>query len=58
MGLWRGIFRNVEELLESIREYLDNHDHEPKPFIWTVKASDILEKVKRTRRRALNRYSG
>jgi transposase len=45
--LRRGVFRNVEELLESIGEYIDNHNRQPKPFIWTAKASDILEKVKR-----------
>lgn len=43
----RGVFRNVEELLESIGEFIDNHNRQPKPFIWTAKASDILEKVKR-----------
>jgi len=25
------------------------HNTKPKPFIWTAKASDILEKVKRAR---------
>jgi len=45
--LRRSVFRNVEELLESIGEYIDNHNRQPKPFIWTAKASDILEKVKR-----------
>jgi transposase len=43
----RGVFRNVEELLESIGEFIDNHNGKPTPFIWTAKASDILEKVKR-----------
>jgi transposase len=47
--LRRGVFRNVEELLESIGDYIDNHNRRPKPFIWTAKASDILEKVKRAR---------
>jgi transposase len=47
--LRRGVFRNVEELLESIGEYIDHHNRRPKPFIWTAKASDILEKVKRAR---------
>ena len=47
--LRRGVFRNVEELLESIGEYIDNHNRKPKPFIWTAKTADILEKVKRAR---------
>jgi transposase len=47
--LRRGIFRNVEELMTAIGEYADHHNKNPKPFIWTAKASDILEKVKRAR---------
>jgi len=36
-------------LVETPRtgEHIDNHSRQPKPFIWTAKASDILEKVKR-----------
>lgn len=33
----RGVFRNIEELPESIGEYIDNHNRQPKPFIWTPK---------------------
>ena len=51
--LRRGIFRDVEELITAIGEYIDRHNDNPKPFVWTAKASDILEKVKRARR-ALN----
>src|SRR5471030_1696793 len=32
-----------------IGDYIDNHNDKPKPFIWTAKASDILERVKRAR---------
>ncbi|MGP6156775.1 MAG: IS630 family transposase, partial [Vulcanimicrobiaceae bacterium] len=28
---------------------IELHNREPKPFIWTASASDILEKVKRGR---------
>lgn len=45
----RGVFRDVEELITSIDSYVDKHNEQPKPFIWTAKASDILEKVKRAR---------
>jgi transposase len=51
--LRRGIFRDVEELIMAIGEYIDRHNDNPKPFVWTAKASDILEKVKRARK-ALN----
>jgi transposase len=47
--LRRGIFRDVEELITAIGEYIDKHNDKPKPFVWTAKAADILEKVKRAR---------
>lgn len=46
----RGIFRDVEELIMAIGEYIDKHNDNPKPFVWTAKAADILEKVKRARK--------
>jgi len=48
--LRRGVFRGVEELIRAIGDYVDHHKRQPKPFIWTAKATDILEKVKRARR--------
>jgi transposase len=48
--LRRGVFRDVEELVVAIGDYIDHHNENPKPFIWTAKANDILEKVKRARR--------
>jgi transposase len=47
--LRRGIFRDVEELIMAIGNYIDKHNDNPKPFVWTAKASDVLEKVKRAR---------
>ena len=47
--LRRGVFRSVEELIAAIDQYIDRHNENPKPFIWTAKATDILEKVKRAR---------
>jgi transposase len=47
--LRRGVFRDVEDLIMAIGDYIDKHNDRPKPFIWTAKASDILEKVKRAR---------
>ena len=47
--LRRGVFRDVEELITAIDQYVDRHNEAPKPFIWTASASDILEKVKRAR---------
>jgi len=51
--LRRGVFRDVEELIMAIEGYIDRHNEDPKPFIWTAKANDILEKVKRAKK-ALN----
>ena len=48
--LRRGIFRDVEELIMAIGDYIDRHNDNPKPFVWTAKAADILEKVKRARK--------
>ena len=45
----RGVFRSVPELVQAIDKYLVEHNKQPKPFIWTAKAADILEKVKRAR---------
>jgi transposase len=45
----RGCFANVPELIETIERYVAQHNTNPKPFVWTAKASDILEKVKRAR---------
>jgi transposase len=55
--LRRGVFRDLEELILAIGDYIDLHNEHPKPFIWTARASDILEKVKRARRALNKRHS-
>ena len=35
--------------IDTIGDYIDKHNDNPKPFVWTAKASDVLEKVKRAR---------
>jgi transposase len=45
----RGVFQDLEQLITAIGVYIDLHNENPKPFIWTAKASDILEKVTRAR---------
>ena len=47
--LRRGVFTSVEALQECIFAYIEEHNRQPKPFIWTAKANDILEKVKRAK---------
>jgi transposase len=46
----RGVFRSVADLQAAIEAYLEHHNADPKPFIWTAPAADILEKVARGRR--------
>jgi transposase len=48
--LGRGVFRDVPELVEAIESYVEKHNENSKPFIWTAKASDTLAKVKRARK--------
>jgi transposase len=45
----RGVFRSVPELIAAIEAYLAAHNNDPKPFIWTASADEILEKVRRGR---------
>jgi transposase/AraC-like DNA-binding protein len=44
-----GVFRSVAELEAAIHEYLEHHNADPKPFVWTATAAAILEKVARGR---------
>ena len=46
----RGVFKSVADLEAAIEAYLEHHNANPKPFIWTAPAADILEKVARGRR--------
>jgi transposase len=43
--LRRGTHRSVPALERAIREYLDVHNEDPKPFRWTKSADAIIESV-------------
>ena len=45
----RGSFGSVEALTQTIMDYIDHHNRNPKTFVWTAKVEDILEKVRRAR---------
>ena len=47
--LKRGVFKSVDELVCAIELFVLAHNENPKPFIWTATARDILEKVIRAR---------
>jgi hypothetical protein len=48
-ALRRGVFHSVPDLITAIEAYLAAHNTEPKPFIWTATADEILAKVARGR---------
>jgi transposase len=48
-ALRRGVFHSVPDLIAKIEEYLAVHNNDPKPFVWTATADEILAKVARGR---------
>jgi transposase len=46
----RGSFSSVPDLVQAIEEYIANHNETGRPFVWTAKALDILEKMLRAQR--------
>jgi len=56
--LRRGVFTSVQDLTRTIENYIDQHNDNPKPFIWTAKANDILEKVVRANKRLSAKQNG
>jgi transposase len=49
----RGVFRSVKELEAAIREYIDIHNEDPKPFTWTRTADQILDSIARYAQRTI-----
>jgi transposase len=45
--LRRGSFASLVELQAAIKRYLDQHNTDPKPFVWTAEPDGIIEKVRR-----------
>src|SRR5262245_4310030 len=43
----RGAFKSTTELERAIRDYLETYNGDPKPFVWTKTADQILESLKR-----------
>jgi transposase len=46
----RGVFASVPDLITAIEAYLDAHNTDPTPLVWTATAESILDKVRRARR--------
>ena len=49
--LRRNSFRSTRPLEQAIREFLAVHNTQPKPFVWTKSADDILNSIARFCRR-------
>jgi len=45
--LQRGVHRSTAQLEADIRNFIDRHNDNPKPFKWTKSADEILDSVKR-----------
>ncbi len=43
----RGVFYSVPDLIAAIQQYLNAHNDNPKPFVWTASIDTILKKVSR-----------
>jgi transposase len=43
----RGVFHSVPALIAAIEEYILLNNQDPKPFVWTKKVDQIIEKVSR-----------
>jgi transposase len=45
--LKRGVFRSIVDLQAAINRFIDEANHEPKPFVWTADPNKIIAAVKR-----------
>ena len=45
----RESFSSVKRLIETIMDYIAQHNENPQSFVWTAKVEDILAKVRRAR---------
>ena len=48
--LRRGVYQSVKELEKSINQFIETHNENKKPFVWTKSSEEILVKVERARK--------
>jgi transposase len=53
----RGVFRSVKDLESAIREFIEVHNEDPTPFVWTRSADQILASIARYAQRTLAAHS-
>ena len=46
----RGVFHSVGHLESCLKQYIETHNENPRPFVWTKSAAEIIEKVHRARK--------
>ena len=46
----RGVFHSVGHLESCLKQYIETHNENPRPFVWTKSAAQIIEKVDRARK--------
>ena len=52
----RGVFRSVKDLETAIREFIEVHNEDPTPFVWTKTADQILASISRYAQRTLTAH--
>ena len=57
-ALRRGSHTSIPQLRKAILDYVDVHNEEGKPFVWTKTADDIFEKVREFGERTLRVFGG
>lgn len=55
--LRRGVHRSVREVETAIQAFIDAHNENPKPFIWTKTADEILASIARFAQRTLTAHA-
>jgi hypothetical protein len=45
----RGTFRSVREVIHAVMEFVEKHNANPQPYLWTAKAHEILDKWRRAK---------
>jgi transposase len=45
----RGVFSSVSDLEEKIMQFIEVHNENPKPFVWTKSVEEIMAKINRAR---------
>jgi len=56
-ALRRGVHRSTQELERAIHEFIDAHNDDPKPFLWTKTADQIIASVTRHCQQVLDLFT-